>query len=360
MSAPRQSAYPMALARRLVTIPTLFLALGLTVLLSPLLALGAGAVDGLRADRGWPSVRLVGFLLAYLGYETIGVVRAGWIWISQPLARGRWTDRNHQLQVWWVRNLIRAAGPILGLRLQVEVVGPLRPGPLIVAGRHVSLVDALLPAHVLGVGEDLRLRYVLTRGLGLDPCLDIVGHRLPNHFIDRGGSDSRAEIAALEQLGTDMGEHDAVVIFPEGGLFTRGRRERTLDHLERTGSDRMETARSLRHVLLPRQGGIAALMRAAPDADLMIVAHHGFEPLGSLKRLRRALPLAEPVRLRVERHARGDLPDDEDAMVRWLDEQWVTMDEWLTTIGAETRDIGEAGSARTAGSGTGAAREATP
>jgi 1-acyl-sn-glycerol-3-phosphate acyltransferase len=346
MEAHRDSAYPRALVRRLVTIPTLFVALVLTVTLSPLLALVAGAVDGLRADRGWPSVRLLGFLLAYLGYETAGVLRAGWIWLSQPLARDSWTDRNHRLQIWWVRNLARAGGPILGLRLEVETVGPPSPGPLIVAGRHVSLVDALLPALVLGVGEDLRLRYVLTRGLQLDPCLDIVGHRLPNHFIDRSGSDSTAEIAAVGRLGADLGPRDAVVIFPEGGLFTPARREGALDHLARTGSDRVETARALQNVLLPRRGGISALLRAAPDADVMVVAHHGFEPLGSLTALWRALPLTEPVRLRVERYPRAGVPAAGDGPIRWLDDRWVTMDRWLATIAASGHETGSAGEVR--------------
>lgn len=335
------SAYPKALARRLVTIPGLFLALAATIVLSPLLVLVAGAFDMLRADRGWPSVRMVGFLLAYLGYETLGVLGAGWIWISQPLSRRNWAERNHRLQLWWVRSLVRAGGPILGLRLEVEIVGPLRPGPLIVAGRHVSIIDALLPAAVLGLDADLRLRYVLTRGLRLDPCLDIVGHRLPNHFIDRQGSNSATEVAALERLAGDLGEEDAVVIFPEGGLFTAGRRQRTLDHLDRTGSDRLETARGLRNLLLPRRAGISALMRASPSADLMVVGHLGFEPLGSVKALWRALPLTDPVRLRLERFDRGDLPLDERGWVRWLDVRWTAMDEWLTDMSGESEPTSE-------------------
>ena len=335
------SAYPKALARRLVTIPVLFLALAATIILSPLLVLVAGAFDMLRADRGWPSVRMVGFLLAYLGYESLGVLRAGWIWISQPVSRRTWADRNHRLQLWWVRSLVRAGGPILGLRLEVETVGPLRPGPLIVAGRHVSIIDALLPAAVLGLDADLGLRYVLTRGLRLDPCLDIVGHRLPNHFIDRQGSNSAAEVAALERLGGDLGDDDAVVIFPEGGLFTPERRQRTLDHLDRTGSDRLETAQGLRNLLLPRRAGISALMRAAPVADLMVVGHVGFEPLGSVKALWRALPLTDPVRLRIERFDRSGLPLDERGWVRWLDARWTAMDEWLTTMSSESEPTSE-------------------
>ena len=340
MARTGSSAYPRALVRRALTIPALFLSLVAVAALSPVLALVAGTIDGLRTRRGWPSVRMVGFLLGYLMYEALGVMRAGWIWISQPLARLTWAERNHRLQIWWVRSLVRAAGPILGLRLEVDVAGELRPGPLIVASRHVSLVDALLPAAVLAVGEDLRVRYVLTRGLQLDPCLDIVGHRLPNHFLDRVGAGSGREIAALEELGAGLSDRDAAVIFPEGGLFTIERRGRTLDHLDRTGSPRLDVARSLRQLLLPRPKGISALMRAAPEADLLIVGHHGFEPLGSLKALWRTLPLAEPVRLRVERHGRDGVPSDEEGRIRWLDEQWMRMDHWLASVTTETSRTG--------------------
>lgn len=330
VAARRESAYPAAVPRRLATIPALLIILSATVVLSPMLVLLAGLVDGVRGARGWPTVRLVGFLLAYSAYETAGVVRAGWIWISQPLARRSWIERNHRLQVWWVRSLIRAAGPVLGLRFEVEADSDLGAGPLIVVSRHVSLVDALLPAHVFGVGEDLRLRYVLTRGLRLDPCLDIAGHRLPNHFINRRGTDPQLEFEALEALAGDMTEDDATVIFPEGGLFTEARRERALDHLERAGSDRLDIARSLEQVLLPRPGGTLALLRAAPDADVVVLAHQGFEPLGSLSVLWRTLPLTEPVRLRAERHDRASVPDDDAGRTAWLDEQWQRMDDWLT------------------------------
>jgi 1-acyl-sn-glycerol-3-phosphate acyltransferase len=324
------SAYPAALLRRALTMPILFIALVLVVLLAPLLVLVGGTVDGIRGDRGWPSIRLVGFLVAYLGYETAGVIRALWIWISQPFARDDWTERNHRLQMWWVRSLIRAGGPILGLKIEMETSGPTGPGPLVVAARHVSLVDPLLPAYAFGVGADLRLRYVLTRGLRLDPCLDIAGHRLPNHFIDRDGSDSDREISHLSMLAADLDPDDAVVIFPEGRLFTEGRRARTLSHLERTGSDRLDTARSLQSVLLPRPRGTLALLNASPEADVVVMAHHGMEPLQSLKRLWQTLPLRQPVRLRMVRHARSTVPADDESRLAWLDQQWLDMDRWVS------------------------------
>lgn len=333
------------MARRLVTIPALVLAWAVLVVTAPLTVLLAAAFDAVRRARGAPTVRLVAFAVAFTTYEVLGVVAAFALWLARPWRRDRWAARNHRLQQWWTASLVRAAGPVLGLRLEVEVVGPDgasggagvvgldAPGPVVVVSRHVSLVDSLLPAHLLGVQHGRRLRYVLTRGLRLDPCLDIVGHRLPNHFVDRGGGDPAQELAALEALAAGMGPADAAVIFPEGGLFSPARRERAIRRLAEKGSPRLAVARSLRHLLAPRAAGTLALLRAAPDADVVVLAHHGFEPLASVGSLWRNAPLAGPVRLRAVRHDRRGLPADEAGLAAWLDEQWAEVDGWLDRQG---------------------------
>ena len=56
----------------------------------------------------------------------------------------------------------------------------------------MSIVDAIAPVYILGTTRGWYLRYTLTRGLRFDPCLDIVGHRIPNHFVARGAGDNTA------------------------------------------------------------------------------------------------------------------------------------------------------------------------
>ncbi len=333
-----------AVARRLVTIPALLTAWTVLVVTVPVTVAVAYGFDTARRVRGAPTVRLLAFGVAFTTYEVLGVVAAFALWLARPWRRDRWEARNHRLQQWWTASLVRAAGPVLGLRLEVEEVHPDgaggsgvvaldTPGPIVVVSRHVSVVDSLLPAHLLGVRHGRRLRYVLTRGLRLDPCLDIVGHRLPNHFVDRGGEDPGREIAALEALATGMGDEDAAVIFPEGGLYSPARRERAIRRLAEKGSSRLPVARSLCHLLAPRAAGTLALLRAAPDADVVVLAHRGVEPLASLGALWRNAPLAGPVRLRVVRHDRRLLPGDEQGLADWLDEQWAAMDGWLDRQG---------------------------
>lgn len=324
-----------------MTIPVLFLLWAVVLATAPATVLLAFAFDAARRARGAPTVRLVAFAVAFSTYEVVGVLVAFALWLSRPWHRDRWQERNHRLQQWWTAGLVRAAGPVLGLRLVVEEVPPDgnaatagvvaldAPGPVVVVSRHVSLVDSLLPAHLLGVQHGRRLRYVLARGLRLDPCLDIVGHRLPNHFVERGGDDPHREIAALEALATGMGPGDAAVIFPEGGLYSSARRERAIRRLAEKASPRLPVARALRHLLAPRAAGTLALLRAAPDADVVVLAHHGFEPLASVGSLWRNAPLSGPVRLRAVRHARRGLPADDEGLAGWLDDQWRAMDEWL-------------------------------
>lgn len=322
------------MARRLVTVPVLFLAWALVVVAAPVAVMVAVVVDQIRRVRGAPTVRLVAFALAYLTFEVLGVLAAAALWVTRPWRPARWADRNHRLQQWWTARLVQAAGPVLGLGLVVEEPGapgtvPLDgPGAVVVVSRHVSIVDALLPAYVLGVERGRRLRYVLTRGLRLDPCLDIVGHRLPNHFVARG-EDAAREVAALEALATGMGPDDAAVIFPEGGLFSPSRRERAIRSLAERGSPRLPVARSLRHLLAPRPAGTLALLRAAPQADVVVLGHHGIEPIASPGALWRNVPLAAPVRIRLERHDRAGLPTDDEGLTRWLDDRWAEVDEWL-------------------------------
>ena len=75
-----------------------------------------------------------------------------------------------------------------------------RAGPIVLISRHASLADALLPAWLLGRNGDMRPRYVMKRDLLVDPCLDIVGHRVPNWFVDREPEDGTVETDAIERL----------------------------------------------------------------------------------------------------------------------------------------------------------------
>ncbi|MBM4336462.1 MAG: hypothetical protein FJ108_11210 [Deltaproteobacteria bacterium] len=226
--------------RRGASIGAYTLAFGLLLLLAPLVLPLLWAAD--RIAGGHRSLfRLALFGLFFLGYELIGLLCAGGLWLAGlafPRLRAERSRSAHErLQRWWAESLFRAASRCFRLTLEVEGADAATPGPVIVMMRHASLADTLLPAVLLG-GRGLRLRYVLKRELLWDPCLDVVGQRLPNAFIRRGRGESAAEIDAIRALGRDLGSDEGVLIYPEGTRFTPARRVRALALL--ADSDRPE------------------------------------------------------------------------------------------------------------------------
>jgi 1-acyl-sn-glycerol-3-phosphate acyltransferase len=171
--------------------------------------------------------------------------------------------------------------------------------------RHASLADSLLSAWVVTSVARMNPRYVLKRELLLDPCLDIVGNRLPNHFLDREAADSGVELAALRALSEEMGADEVCIIFPEG---TRA------------------TLSALRHVLPPRPAGSAALVAGHGAADVVLAWHVGFDGLdnfGAILRHLRRRPA--PVQFHTRRIPRHLVPDG-DGFTEWLDHEWLQVD----------------------------------
>ncbi len=199
---------------------------------------------------------------------------------------------------------------VVGVRWRFDIPDDLGPGPLLAFSQHVSIVDAIAPVYILGNHKGWYLRYTLTRGLRFDPCLDIVGHRIPNHFVARGSGDNTEELGHLRTLVTDMEGDECAAIFPGGGLFTAGRpgpggREADRAGLAAGADGRPLTATSCR----PRPGGVNAFFDGAPTANVVVVGHVGFEPVASIKQFWRVLPLPEPVEVKVWRYDRGEVPD---------------------------------------------------
>ncbi|HEX5614032.1 MAG TPA: lysophospholipid acyltransferase family protein [Acidimicrobiia bacterium] len=310
--------------RRAISVPLVATSAGWLAASAGIWAPAATALDLVTDRHRMARLRTISFALAWSGLETIGVAAATTLW-----AAGRTDDReaHYALQRWWASRLVDAIGLTTGLRMEVDGGEHLAPGPVVVCARHASIADALLPAWLLGrVG--MHPRFVLKDELLLDPCLDIVGNRVPNHFIDRDPSDAATELVALEELAQGMGARDAAVIFPEGTTASASRRERAIERIRAREPQRLADVTPLSHVLPVRPSGIRTLLAAAPHADLAFVAHHGFEALDPLLAVPGRLPLRLPVRVRVTRVARAEVPEGE-AFVPWFDRAWIEVDQWV-------------------------------
>jgi 1-acyl-sn-glycerol-3-phosphate acyltransferase len=320
------------LRRRLITIPGYVIGWALWLAAAPVWLPLAMLVDLARRSRG-VALRSAAAITVYLSCEIMGIVASGGLWAWKrivPISTERWTDLHFRLEAWWGTTLFRAAVQLFGLRLEIDSDADLGRGPYLLMLRHASTVDTLLASALVCRPHELRLRYVLKQELLWDPCLDIVGHRLPNVFVDRFADDSADEVHRMQGIARDLGSCDGVLIYPEGTRFSETKRQRILERFDRKGDAKMlEYARSLEFVLPPRPGGMLGLLEAAPEADVVVCAHTGFEGAASLAQLWQGALLHQVIRVQFRRIPRDEIPTGRDARVAWLQEEWQRVGAWV-------------------------------
>lgn len=310
-------------SRRLRTVPGLLVAAVALVVLLPLWLPLAAVFDAVRGRFRLPTVRLLAFGLCWSWLETIGVTAAFGMW----LVRRTHDERLHfGLQRWWAARLMSALQLTTGVRIEAADATCLSPGPAVMLCRHASLADSLVSAWVITSKARMNPRYVLKKELLFDPCLDIVGNRLPNHFLDREATDSAAELAQLTALSAGLRADEIAVIFPEGTRAAPKKRARALEKIAERDPERAERLGGLQHLLPPRPAGSLALIEGCPQADVVIAWHVGFDGLDTFGGILRHLARRPaPVQFHARRVPRADVPTG-DAFTRWLDDQWVRAD----------------------------------
>jgi 1-acyl-sn-glycerol-3-phosphate acyltransferase len=323
-------------ARRAVTLPSLVLVTSAWIALLPLAMAVALVVDLVRGGP-WPVSRCCAYLTLYLLCELAGVVAAFGLWLGSGVwagaARAPYLRRNVALQTWWASTLYRGAVHLFDLRTVVEGDDAIVPGPILVFSRHVSQADTLLPVVYVTKRHGIALRYVLKRELLWDPCLDIVGLRLPNAFVQRGSGDTAREIAAVQRLLDDLGPEHGVLIYPEGTRFTPSKQARVLKSLAmRATPEILARARGLRRVLPPHVGGVLGLLERNPGADVVVCAHTGLEAAGSPADLLSGALVGATVRVRFWRVPYEDIPAETGARIGWLYDLWKRIDDWIDEV----------------------------
>ncbi len=320
------------LLRRLVSIPAVFLAAVLLTLPMPIampLALHASPTTELRGVA-----RTLAFLWCFLWCEAIGSTVAFWLWIRHRDAE-RFLAANYRLQCAWSMALKRAAERLFLLEFDVGGEAALQGAGAIMMPRHTSIADTIIPMVFYAVPQHIRLRYVLKRELLLDPCLDIVGNRLPNCFVDRFADNAGPEVAKVAALADDLTETEGILIYPEGTRFSAERRlralERIADVVSRAELDRM---RAWTHLLPPRLGGPLALLARNPGRDLVFCAHTGFEGASHFKSLINGAWVGAHIRIRFWRIPHLEIPTDARAQRDFLFAQWDRMQETVAKLKA--------------------------
>ncbi|HEX7667082.1 MAG TPA: 1-acyl-sn-glycerol-3-phosphate acyltransferase, partial [Polyangiaceae bacterium] len=310
---------------RAISVPGYALALAIWITTAPLVVPLLFVVDLARGGRS----SLLRFWItfgAFFGCEMLGLVAAAFLAVT---GNGSDLDRNYRLQWWWARMLLAVTRTVFAMKVEVEGIEAARGGPIVLALRHASVGDTLLPAALVSSATAIRLRYVLKRELLWDPCLDIVGRRLPNAFVRRGSSDPARERLLVAGLAAGLGPNDGVLIFPEGTRFSPRRRADALAKLAISHHELAVRAQAFENVLPPRLGGMLALLEAAPAADVVFGAHTGFDGVRTLGDLVNGALVGRTIRLRLHRVPAAEIPADHDARVAWLFDQWKKVDDFV-------------------------------
>jgi 1-acyl-sn-glycerol-3-phosphate acyltransferase len=305
-----------------------FLLLALLPVWLPVLLL----VDLVRRNWRFPLVRFTAFGLLWAWLETLGIVGAIALWaVGQSLNQ----NANYALQKLWTRGVVGALGVTVGLHIEVEGADDLSDGPFIALCRHASLADSVMSAWVFATASGLRPRYVLKKELKLDPCLDVVGHRLPNYFLDRSSTNVASELQGIEQMALGLTAREIAVIFPEGTRANDVKRQRILERVREKSPERAERLEKLKYLMAPKTAGVTALLAAVPNAKVVTMWHAGFDGMDSFRGIVQHLAKsAVRVHVKVTEHQRATVATGE-AFVAWLDEQWCAMDKAVSEIISE-------------------------
>ncbi len=325
----------MRVVRRVVVAPLVVLLAGAVWVTLPLWLVAAAALSPVLPGR-WRALRLLWIFVLYLSTEAVLLLVLLGFWFASGfgwrIRRPYWEGIHYDLvqNTMWV--FFREAKRVL--RLTIETDGPspdAHPGvPILVACRHAGPGDSFTLIHALMHWYAREPRVVLKNTLAWDPMIDVLLHRIPARFITPNPGASQDLESQIADLARGLDENDAFVIFPEGGNFTPRRRQRAIDRLHKLGMERMaQRAEAMTNVLAPRPGGFIAALDAAPDADVVLVAHTGTDHMLTVGDVWRELPMDKRLVMRWWQVAREDIPADREGRIEWLFGWWEEIDRWI-------------------------------
>ena len=321
--------------RRVLTVPLMILLSVLWIALLPAVIVISAAYD-LIGLRRWACSRLVIALAWFAFFHIWGFAVAlvqGLLTCSGRIGGDRLERWSYWLQNIWVLWLFYGVRRVTGFSLIEEnrEVIPSK-GPLLLFLRHASAVDTLLPVVLVSGPLGLCPRYVVKNELKWDPVFDVIGQRMRNIFVLRGSSDPAREIANVRTLAQDLDDRAVVVIYPEGTRRTPKRRDRILSRMAERDDPRLTYATDLKHTLPPKQGGPLALIDAAPDVDVVICGHFGFDDAFDIHDVMNGSLIGRKVHVRYWHFPSDEVPPDRDQCSEWLDARWADLDAWVASV----------------------------
>lgn len=343
--------------RRAVTIPGALIGALLLLALSPLLLTITLIVDLIRRKR-FATTRFLLFAGVYLWVTTLALIGLFFSWLVCGTWLGASWDRIYRhgyfLQRHWARGLYRGGEACFDVRTEVDETEFPKDarGPFLVFIRHTSLAETMLPLVIIRHERDIPLRYVIKRELLVEPGIDVCGQRIPNAFVRRSGNDLSKEVEQVRKIVRDIAPGQGVLIYPEGTRFSPKKHAERLAQIQAHNPERFERVRGYRRLLPMRLGGPMALLDERPDADVLFIAHTGFEAVASFERMINGQLVGKTVKVKIWRVPASEIPKDEAGRTAWLDAEWARMDRWVdATLAAEDRTEAVAASPEVATAG---------
>ena len=332
---------PPAPVRRPITV-TVWLVMSVVCLaLSPLwLALAALVSAVMGRPQALIFARLV---VTYFALEFSTLIACATLWLASGggllLGTRRFQRLHYRLLRWFVHGFARRCLAFFDIRVPAEESTEASralesDGPLLFFSRHAGPGDTILVIDRLLTRFDRLPSVVFKQSVALDPCVDLIGHRLPHAVLDT--SEKEECEARIEQVAAGLGPRGVLVLFPEGGNFTPERRRRAIRKLWRTGRQR-EAAKAERmsHVLPPRPTGALAAFRGNPEADVIFGAHSGLGLAAFPSEIWHEPPLGKTFHTRMWLAPAAERPLDPDAQVAWIYDWWKQLDTWIEDQGTE-------------------------
>jgi 1-acyl-sn-glycerol-3-phosphate acyltransferase len=327
--------------RRPLTVTTWMIVSVVCLMLSPLL-LGLAAIAAALTGRPQPLL-FTKLVLAYLARELATLLACGGLWLATGFGARMRSRRSQLLHLrllrWFVHGLAEHVITLLRIDIAADpspeaTAALARERPLLFFSRHAGPGDTLLLVDQLLSRYDRAPSVVFKETLAIDPCVDLIGHRMPHAVLDT--SDSDACEARIRKVAAELGPRGVLVLFPEGGNFTAERRRSALRNLRRKGRRREAAAgEEMKHVLPPHPTGALAALRGNPHADVVFAAHTGLGLAAFPRELWRKTPIGRTLKTRMWLARAAERPSGEEAQTEWLYEWWRRLDGWLEEAGTE-------------------------
>jgi 1-acyl-sn-glycerol-3-phosphate acyltransferase len=326
---------PRAALRRPVTVVVWLLVSLACLMLAPVLLALAGLAS---AVTGRPQFLIFTRLaIVYFALELGVLIACAALWMAAGCGVLMQTSLFQRLHMALLRRFVHAFALRWMSLLEIEVADEGTTDatralegdrPLLFFSRHAGPGDTILLIDRLLTRYGRSPSVVFKESLAIDPCVDIIAHRLPHAVLDTGHPEACE--ARIEQVAAGLGRGGVLVLFPEGGNFTGKRRRRAIGKLWRSGRRREALrAERMKHVIPPRPGGALAAMRGNPEADVVFSAHTGLGLAAFPREIWRAAPLRRTFTSVTWLAPAADRPAGADAQVQWLYDWWERLDDWV-------------------------------